>query len=112
MSQFFSQAGDAPRVESVYAVALYDPKDGIIHHMHHVVSMIDSPKLDNKMAENEAILNAKKVGQNTDNLEIIHIDDIDLASAYRVNVKTKQLEKISLSEISKEGRISEDSSVI
>ena len=98
MSHFFSHAGDAPKVESVYAVALYDPKDGIIRHMHHFVSMIDSPKLDTKMAEKEAILNAKKVGQNTDSLEIIHIPDVDVASTYRVNVKTKQLEKIPESE--------------
>ena len=103
MYQFFFHAGDAPKIESVHAVALYDPADGVIRHMHYVVSMSDSPKVDTKTVEKEAISDAKKFGLTTDKFQVIHSDDVDLTSAYRVNVKTKQLEKIPESEVSKKG---------
>lgn len=102
-SEFFAQVGDTPKIESVYAVALYDPKNGTIFHMHHVILTANSLRPDPQIIEKEAISNAKKFGHPVDNLEVIHIDKLDLNSKYRVDIESKKLIKIpgSISEISK-----------
>ena len=102
-SEFFAQVGDTPKIESVFAVALYDPKNGSIRHMHHVILTANSLRPDRKIIEKEAIFNAKRFGHPVDNLQVIHIDKLDLNSKYRVDIDSKKLIKItgSISEISK-----------
>ena len=105
-NNFFTQAGEAPKIESIYAIALYDPKDGKIRHMHHVITPENaSKKTEPQLLERDVIANAKKLGHNTDILEVLHIPNLeDPTSMYRVDVERKTLVKISemtLSEILK-----------
>lgn len=101
--EFYAQVGDTPKIESVYGVALYDPKSGTIHHMHHVILMSGIPRPDPKIIEEDAISNAKKFGHPIDILDVIHADKVDLNSQYRVDTESKKLIKVpdSISEISK-----------
>jgi hypothetical protein len=84
---------------------LHDPKDGKIHHMHHVITLENATKSDPQQIEQDAIDNAKKLGHNTDYLKVLHIQDFkDPRSTYRVDVEKKALIKMSkmnLSEILK-----------
>jgi hypothetical protein len=104
-SAFFAQVGDTPNpnIESVYAVALYEPKNGTIRHMHHIILTANSLRPDTKLIEKEAVSTAKIFGHPVDNLEVIHIDELDLNSKYRVDIESKKLIKIpsSVSENSK-----------
>ena len=104
---FFVQAGETPKLESIYAVALYDPKDGKIRHMHHVITLENASKTDPQMIEREAIANANTVGHNTDSLKVLHVPNFeDPTSIYRVDVERKTLIKMpemTLSKISKNG---------
>lgn len=100
----FIQVGDTPKMESVYGVAIYDPKNGIIRHMHHLILTSNTPLPDPQTIEKEAISIAKRFGHDVDNLKMIHIEKLDLNSKYRVDIDSKELVKIpsSVSEILKE----------
>ena len=104
-NDFFIQAGKTPKLESIYAVAVYEPKDGKIRHMHHVITMENASKVDPQLVEREVIANARKLGYNMDNLKVLHIPNFkDPRSKYRVDVERKTLIKMpemTLSEISK-----------
>jgi len=106
-NNFFIQAGETPKLESSYAVALYDPKDGKIRHMHHVITLENASKTEPQLLERDAIANAKRVGHNTDGLKVLHIPNFgDPTSMYRVDVERKTLIKMpemTLSKISKNG---------
>ena len=103
----YQQAGETPKLESIYAVALYDPKDGKIRHMHHVITLENASKTDPQLLERDAIANAKRVGHNTDGLKALHVPNFgDPTSMYRVDVERKTLIKMpemTLSKISKNG---------
>jgi hypothetical protein len=96
-----------PKIESTYAIALYDPKDGKIRHMHHVITLENASKTDPQLLERDVTANAKKLGHNTDSLEVLHIPNFeDPTSMYRVDVERKILVKMpetTLSEILKNG---------
>ena len=100
----FPQVGDTPKMESVYGVAIYDPKNGAIRHMHHLILTSNTAASDPQTIEKEAISIAKRFGHDVDNLKIIHIEKLDLNSKYRVDIESKKLVKLpsSLSEILKE----------
>jgi hypothetical protein len=104
--QFVAQTAETTKIESVYAVALYDPDDGSIRHMHHAVSMTGSLPNNPETIEKEAISNATRYGHNVNNLKILHIENLnDAASQYRVDVKTQKLvklHKLSMSDVFKE----------
>jgi hypothetical protein len=106
-NNLFMQAGEIPRLDSIYALALYDPKDGKIRHMHHVITLENASKTDPQLLEKDAIANAKKLGHNTDSLKVLHLPNFeDPTSVYRVDVERKTLIKIpemTLSKISKNG---------
>lgn len=105
-NNFFIQAGETPKLESIYAVALYDPKDGKIRHMHHVITLENASKTDPQLLERNVIANAKKLGHNTDSLEVLHVPNFeeDPTSMYQVDVERKTLVKMpemTLSEMDK-----------
>ena len=104
-SRFGVRAGKTTDVESVYAVALYDTKDGSIRHMHQVISMADSLPYKPETIEKAAISNAKRFGHNVDKLKVLHIENLkDATSQYRVDIKTEKLVKLhrmSLSDVLK-----------
>jgi hypothetical protein len=94
-NDFFVQAGKAPKLESIYVVAIYDPEDGKIRHMHHVITLENASKADRQLIEREAIANARKLGHNTDSLKVLHIPNFeDPSSKYRVDVERKALIKM------------------
>jgi hypothetical protein len=98
------QVGDTPKMGSVYGVAIYDPNNGDIRHIHHLILTSNTPLPDPQIIEKEAISIAKKFGHDVDYLKIIHIEKLDLNSKYRVDIESKKLVKIpaSISEILKE----------
>jgi hypothetical protein len=101
-NDFFIQAGKTPRLESIYAIAVYNPKDGKIHHMHHVITLENASKADPQLIERDAIANAKKIGHNTDSLKVLHIPNFeDPTSKYRVDVERKTLIKMPEMTLSK-----------
>jgi hypothetical protein len=72
---YFSQVGSVPRVKSIRGVALNDPKDGIIHHMHHVMTMEGCEPRDSTLIEKDAITFAIKLGHRTEHLKVLHTPD-------------------------------------
>ena len=92
--QFGFHTTGAVKIESLYAVALYDPINGSIRHMHHVVSMTGSLRNKPDEIEKVAISNAKRFGHNVDNLKVLHIENFDPSSQYRVDIKSEKLVKL------------------
>lgn len=75
--------------------------------MHHVITLENaSKKTDSQLLERDVIANAKKLGHNTDSLEVLHIPNFEdpTSSMYRVDVERKTLVKMpemTLSEMDK-----------
>lgn len=83
---YFSQVGSVPKVKSIRGVALYDPKDGTIHHMHHVMTMEGCEPRDSTLIEKDAITFAIKLGHRTEHLKVLHTpDSINPFAKYRVD---------------------------
>jgi hypothetical protein len=96
--QFISQTTGSTKIESIYAVAIYDPNDGSVRHMHHVVSMTGSLPKNPETIEKEAISNATRYGHEVANLKVLHVQDLKLrgiSAEYRVDTEKKILVKIS-----------------
>jgi hypothetical protein len=92
----YVQVGNVPKLKSVYAISLYDPKDGKIHHMHHVLNMEGSSPMDPKQVEDNVIAMAKKVGHDVDKLKVLHTPDLkDLSGNFKVDVEKKSLVKVT-----------------
>jgi hypothetical protein len=99
LNKIFTQAGKVPNLKSVYAIALYDPNDGSIHHMHHVLIMEGSTPTDPKLLEKEAVAHAEKLGHKVGTLKSLHISDLqDIQAKYRVDVEKQDLIRLSESE--------------
>jgi hypothetical protein len=89
------QTGDAPKLKSVYAIALYDPNSGKIHHIHHVLTMEGSSPMEPQEVEKNVIATAKKLGHDVEKLKVLHTQDLqDLSGNYRVDVEKKTLVKL------------------
>src|SRR5919197_4142104 len=92
----YARSGNAPKLKSVYAISLYDPKDGRIHHMHHVLNMEGSTPMDPKQVEDNVIAMAKKIGHDVDKLKVLHTPDLqDLSGNFKVDVEKKSLVKVT-----------------
>ena len=94
----YSYTGEAPKLKSIYAVSLYDPKTGTIRHLHRVLSLEGSSPLDPQQIEKNAIANAEKLGHDVTKLKVLHSPDLqDISGHYRVDVKKTLLVKIDAS---------------
>ena len=62
-------AGDAPDLSEVTVVALYDPADGSIHHLHQVFAFADAPAEEDD-AVAAALHAAKRLGQDVGNWKV------------------------------------------
>ena len=65
----FANGGNAPKVSATHTVAVYDPADGRVVHMHQVVVFAGAKQITSEQAEYEAIENAKRRGHDTARLK-------------------------------------------
>jgi hypothetical protein len=92
----YAQTGNAPKIKSVYAISLYDPENGNIIHMHHVLNMEGSASLDPQEVEKNLMTTAKQLGHNVEKLKVLHTKDLkDISGNYRVDVEKKILVKVT-----------------
>jgi hypothetical protein len=85
-----------PKTKSIRSVALYDPTDGIIHHMHHVMTMEGCEARKMTDIEKDAVQFAKKLGHSVEKLKVLDAPDtINPFAKYRIDISN--LEFIELS---------------
>ncbi len=65
--------GAAPRIAATHNVALFDPRDGRIVHMHHVVVFAGGKPVTPQQAESEAVAIARRRGHKVDRLELLTV---------------------------------------
>jgi len=83
----YSQVGKVPKTKSIRSIALYDANDGTIIHMHHVMTMDGCEPRDIVDIENDTLRFAKKLGNNIENLKILHApDSINPFAKYRIDL--------------------------
>jgi hypothetical protein len=72
---------------------VYDPSDGKIVHMHHVVVFEGGKKVNEQEAENEAMHRAKSRGHAADKLKtlLVHHHAVPRGGRFRVDLVSKKL---------------------
>jgi hypothetical protein len=101
-NQYF-KVGKVPKLGSVHAIALYDPADGKIIHMHRILNMEGATPVDTQEAEKKVLEFVRtELKRDTTKLNVIHDPNLkDISAHYNVNAKEKNLLKIPESEIQK-----------
>ena len=90
----YTQIGDAPKLESIYSISLYNDS-GKIHHIHSVLNMEGSSSKDPDEIEKNAIAAAKNLGHNVAKLKVLHTRGVkDISGSYRVDVEKGTLVKL------------------
>jgi hypothetical protein len=90
-----AQTGEAPKLESIYAISLYDPQNGKIYHMHYVLTIAGSLPMAPQQVEKNVIATAKKIGYEVEKLKVLHTQDLqDISGNYRVDIEKKTLVKL------------------
>lgn len=83
----YSQVGKVPKTKSIRSIALYEPNEGTILHMHHVMTMEGCEPRDIVDIENDAVRFAKKLGHSVENLKILRApESINPFAKYRINL--------------------------
>src|SRR5688572_4284891 len=97
----YTRAGNVPKLESVYGIALYDPADGKVIHMHTILNMEGAYPIDPQVKEKEVLEFVRtELNRDITKLSILHEPNLQNISAnYYVNVQEKKLIKIPESEI-------------
>jgi hypothetical protein len=89
---FVDSAGTVPGIASVDVTALYDPHDGRVMHMHHVIALEGAKRRTRDEQQQSAIEAARRLGCNVDGLEVLHVPDFQpKGRTYRVDPRTKTL---------------------
>lgn len=85
--------GTAPSIHTRHIVAVYDPADGRVRHLHHVLIFEGGRQVERASAEAEAMDNARQCGLDTAALRAIYVGDAlpDEPGALRVDVGTGRL---------------------
>src|SRR6188472_1337551 len=84
--------GEGPVVASIDAIALYDPKDGRVVHMHHVVTFEGITAQDREAQRQNALDLARKFGHKVVDLQVLHVPNFQpTGKAYRVDLAKKAL---------------------
>jgi hypothetical protein len=87
--------GTVPAVVGFCAIALYDPKDGRISHMHHVLTLEGAAQYGADHHERNARLYAEKLGHKVSGLRALHVPNHQPSrSRLRVDVKKQVLVEI------------------
>jgi glycogen debranching enzyme len=86
----YAQAGNVPKLKSVYSISLYDPKNGKIHHMHRILNMEGSSPIDPQQVEKNVIAAAKRLGHDVEKLRVLHAQDLqDISGSYQVDLEKR-----------------------
>src|SRR5438105_3944133 len=89
---FIQSAGDAPVVESVDVAVLYDPRDGRVIHMHHVIALEGAEHRTREEHQQSAREAAVRLGCNVEGLEMLHVADFQpTGKTYRVDLGSRAL---------------------
>lgn len=79
--------GSAPAIQSIQAVALYDPGDGRIVHMHHTIRFEGANERRVEEQVQQAIETARRLGHDVQRIKSLHVRDFKISPrAYRVDV--------------------------
>lgn len=85
-------AGIAPAVVSVDAVAIYDPKDGRVVHLHHAIRFEGVKASSPDTLRKRAVEAANQMGRETEKLAVLHVPNFEPSGdMYRVDLKRQRL---------------------
>lgn len=90
--------GVVPAVAGIDAVALYDPKDGRVVHMHHTITFEGAERRrDREGCRRTAVESARRLGREVDGLEMLFVPDFEPSNqAYKVDLDSSRLIAIPL----------------
>jgi hypothetical protein len=89
---FIQTAGSAPAVSSVDVTVLYDPRDGRVVHMHHLVTLEGAERRTRAEQQQRARETALRLGCHVGGLEVLHVADFQPAGkTYRVDLQSQAL---------------------
>jgi hypothetical protein len=89
---FIQSAGNAPAVLSVDVAVLYDPRNGRVVHMHHVITLDGAERRTRDEHQQSARESALRLGCNIEDLEVLHVADFQpTGKTYRVDLGSRAL---------------------
>ena len=89
--------GPAPKVAATFVIALYDPANGRIVHMHQVTTLEGAKRFDPQHHELEARKHAERLGHKVQHLHALHVQDFKPSGrALRVDLEKKSLVEASV----------------
>lgn len=84
--------GAAPKVVASLTIALYDPQNGRIVHMHQALTLKGAREFDRQHHEREARKHAERLGHKVHHLHALHVQDFrPSAGSLRVDLERKVL---------------------
>jgi hypothetical protein len=85
-------AGKSLKIVEGHAVAVYDPKDGRVVHMHHVIVFEGGKSVSAEQAQKEAVEAVKRRGLRVENVKTLRADlPAEPAGRFKVDVDKKKL---------------------
>lgn len=87
--------GTVPALTSTDAIALYDPRNGEIVHMHHIVTFAGAERQNYEEQQQRAIESAQCLGCNVDELRMLHVPNFQPSGkAYKVDLQRQMLVEV------------------
>ena len=84
--------GDVPRVIGVDTVALFDPQDGRVVHVHQITTFEGAERRRPEEQLKAAMEAAQRLGQDVEKLEALHAPDFQPGrSGFRVDLENRRL---------------------
>lgn len=85
--------GEGPKVSATHIVALYDPTNGRVVHLHQVVVFEGGKSISQEDAQREIIDKARRRGHDVDRLEVLYVGDRlpGKGGHFRVDIASKRL---------------------
>lgn len=88
-------AGPAPKIVATHAVALYDPENGRIAHLHRVLTLEGGAHYSPEHHEQNARAYAEKMGHPVKTLHALHVPNLrSAAGRFRVDVHKQSLVEV------------------
>ena len=88
-------AGSCPEVSSIHTVALFDPKDGRVLHLHESITFAGAKAKTDAELKAEALDYAARLGCGVDGLKVLLAKDFQAdAPFYVVDLKKKALKAV------------------
>lgn len=72
--------GDMPAVASMDAVAVFDPEDGRVVHLHHVLTFKGAKRTTVEQQQKHALDYARRLGCKVEGLATLHVPDFQPAA--------------------------------